>query len=95
MHRQVGDLAVSARDVAVSGLLVRHLVLPRGLAGSRQVIDFLAEEISRDTFLNIMDQYRPAWRAGELRELDRRVFRREVEEVREYAQARGLRRLQG
>jgi putative pyruvate formate lyase activating enzyme len=93
MHRQVGDLAVDARGVARSGLLVRHLVLPGGLAGSREVIDFLAEQISRDTFLNIMDQYHPAHRAGEFPQLRRRVLRHEVEEVREYARARGMRRL--
>jgi putative pyruvate formate lyase activating enzyme len=95
MHRQVGDLEVDGRGVAASGLLVRHLVLPRGLAGSREVIDFLAEEISRDTFLNVMDQYHPCWRAGEVHELDRRVYRQEVEEVRDYALARGLRRVTG
>ncbi len=93
MHRQVGDLRLGPRGVAVSGLLVRHLVLPRGLAGSRQVIDFLAGEISPDTFLNVMDQYHPDWRAGEIRELDRRVCRQEVQEVRDYARARGMRRL--
>ena len=95
MHRQVGDLAVDARGVARSGLLVRHLVLPGGLAGSKAVIDFLAERLSRDTYLNIMDQYHPAYRAGEFPALRRRVFRYEVEEVREYARSRGLRRLEG
>jgi putative pyruvate formate lyase activating enzyme len=95
MHRQVGDLKMDGRGVAVSGLLVRHLVLPRGLAGSRQVIDFLAGEISPDTWLNLMDQYHPAWRAGELHELGRRVYRQEVEEVRDYALSRGMRRLDG
>jgi putative pyruvate formate lyase activating enzyme len=93
MHRQVGDLRLDGRGVAASGLLVRHLVLPRGLAGSREVIDFLAEEISRDTFLNIMDQYHPAWRAAEVHELNRRVYREEVREVREYALARAMSRL--
>jgi putative pyruvate formate lyase activating enzyme len=91
MHRQVGDLVVNARGVAVSGLLVRHLVLPEGLAGSRAVIDFLAEHVSRSTFLNVMDQYHPAHRASELRELRRRVFAQEVREVAEYARAKGLR----
>jgi len=95
MHRQVGDLAVNDRGVAVSGLLVRHLVLPRGLAGSREVIDFLAEEISPDTFLNVMDQYHPAYRAAEVRELNRRVYRQEVEEVLAYARQKGLRRVTG
>jgi putative pyruvate formate lyase activating enzyme len=91
MHRQVGDLVVNARGVAVSGLLVRHLVLPEGLAGSRAVIDFLAEHVSRSTFLNVMDQYHPAHRASELRELRRRVSAQEVREVAEYARAKGLR----
>jgi putative pyruvate formate lyase activating enzyme len=95
MHRQVGDLAVDGRGVATSGLLVRHLVLPRGLAGSREVIDFLAEEISRDTFLNVMDQYHPAYHAGEVRELNRRVHRQEVQEVLDYARSKGLRRVMG
>ena len=95
MHRQVGDLAVDGRGVASSGLLVRHLVLPHGLAGSRQVIDFLAGEISRDTFLNVMDQYHPAWHAGEVHDLDRRVYRQEVEEVLDYARQKGMRRVMG
>jgi putative pyruvate formate lyase activating enzyme len=95
MHRQVGDLEVDARGVAVSGLLVRHLVLPRGLARSREVIDFLSEEISPDTCLNVMDQYHPAYHAGEVRALTRRVLRQEVEEVLAYARAKGLRRVMG
>jgi putative pyruvate formate lyase activating enzyme len=95
MHRQVGELAVDGRGVAVSGLLVRHLVLPRGLAGSREVIDFLAEEISRDTFLNVMGQYHPAWRAVGEQALDRRVYPQEVQEVRDYALARSMRRVMG
>ena len=95
MHRQVGELAVDGRGVAVSGLLVRHLVLPRGLAGSHGVIDFLSEEISPDTFLNVMDQYHPAYRAGEVRELNRRVYRQEIEEVLAYARGKGLRRVMG
>ena len=86
---------MDARGVAVSGLLVRHLVLPRGLAGSHGVIDFLSEEISLDTFLNVMDQYHPAHRAGEVRELHRRVYRQEIEEVLAYARGKGLRRVMG
>ena len=63
MHRQVGDLVLDGRGVAVRGLLVRHLVLPGGLAGSREAFRFLAEEVSRNTYLNIMAQYRPFFRA--------------------------------
>ncbi len=64
MHRQVGDLRIDQRGVARRGLLVRHLVLPEGLAGTAQVARFLAQEISRDTYINVMDQYRPAHRAA-------------------------------
>jgi putative pyruvate formate lyase activating enzyme len=63
MHRQAGDLVI--RDgIAVRGLLVRHLVLPENLAGSEVVLPWIAEEISRDTYVNIMDQYHPAWHAA-------------------------------
>jgi len=71
MHRQAGDLQVKS-GVAVRGLLVRHLVLPEGLAGSENVLRFLAEEISADTFVNIMAQYRPCHRARAYPELARR-----------------------
>jgi putative pyruvate formate lyase activating enzyme len=93
MHRQVGDLQMDGRGVATRGLLVRHLVLPGRIAGSEKVIDFIAAKISRDTYLNIMDQYHPAFQASEYKELKRRVFRQEVEEVVRYARQRGLTRL--
>jgi len=63
MHRQVGDLVLNERGLAVRGLLVRHLVLPHNLAGSDEAFRFLAEEVSRDTYLNVMAQYRPCFRA--------------------------------
>jgi putative pyruvate formate lyase activating enzyme len=90
MHRQVGDLRLDDRGVAVRGLLVRHLVLPGAAAGSEAVIDFLADRVSPNTFLNIMDQYHPAWKAADYAELRRRPLRREVEEVVDYARRRGL-----
>jgi putative pyruvate formate lyase activating enzyme len=64
MHRQVGDLSIDERGVAERGLFVRHLVLPDGLAGTAEVARFLADEVSRDTYINVMDQYRPAFRAA-------------------------------
>jgi putative pyruvate formate lyase activating enzyme len=64
MHRQVGDLVLDARGLAQRGLLVRHLVMPGGLAGTREVMRFLAREISPDTYVNIMPQYRPEGRAS-------------------------------
>jgi putative pyruvate formate lyase activating enzyme len=93
MHRQVGDLQMDGRGVATRGLLVRHLVLPGRIAGSEKVIDFIAAKVSRGTYLNIMDQYHPAFHASEYKELKRRVFRQEVEEVLQYARQRGLTRL--
>jgi putative pyruvate formate lyase activating enzyme len=59
MHRQVGDLVIRDGN-AVRGLLVRHLVLPDNLAGSDSILPWIAENISRDTYVNIMDQYHPA-----------------------------------
>ena len=90
MHRQVGDLRTNSRDVATRGLLVRHLVLPGDLAVSKAVIDFLADEISRHTYLNIMDQYHPCYHADEYRQLTRRVFRSEVDDVVSYARDKGM-----
>ncbi len=95
MHRQVGDLVLDAEGVAVRGLLVRHLVLPGGLAGSDSVFRFLAEEVSRDTWLNVMAQYRPAYRARLHPPLDRAPTPEEVAEARALAARYGLRRLEG
>jgi len=64
MHRQVGDLLTDKRGIATRGLLVRHLVLPRGIAGTSGVVKFIAEEISRNTYINIMDQYHPCYKAS-------------------------------
>ncbi len=90
MHRQVGDLRTNSRNVATRGLLVRHLVLPGDLAVSKAVIDFLADEISRHTYLNIMDQYHPCYHADEYQQLTRRVFRSEVDGVVSYARDKGM-----
>jgi putative pyruvate formate lyase activating enzyme len=59
MHRQVGDLVLDETGLAVTGLLVRHLIMPGGLAGSERAIAFLAADISKNTYVNIMNQYRP------------------------------------
>jgi putative pyruvate formate lyase activating enzyme len=93
MHRQVGDLALDERGIAQRGLLVRHLVLPGGLAGSDQVMEFLAREVSANTYLNIMDQYHPCYRAGEHPELARRITPEEYRAALDAAARHGLRRL--
>ena len=92
MQRQVGDLRVDRRGIATGGLLVRHLVLPNGLAGSERVLSFIASEISMDCYVNIMNQYRPCGRASEYSELNRRPTRDEYLSVVEYAHGLGLHR---
>ena len=92
MHRQVGDLEIDPDGIARRGLLVRHLVLPDGLAGTESAMRFLASEISRDTFVNIMDQYRPCHRASEIPALRRRIRRGEFEAALGAARDAGLHR---
>jgi putative pyruvate formate lyase activating enzyme len=93
MHRQVGDLQLDENGLATRGLLVRHLVLPGGLAGTAEVVRFLAEEISRDTYLNVMDQYRPSYKAHQYPELSRRITREEYQAAVRLALDAGLHRL--
>jgi len=93
MHRQVGDLTLDEANVARRGLLIRHLVLPEGLAGTEQTLTFIAKEVSRDTYLNLMDQYRPCFQAHQFPGLDRRPNRSELHVARRIAKRLGLHRL--
>ncbi|MEW5899788.1 MAG: radical SAM protein [Bacillota bacterium] len=93
MHRQVGDLQINEKGVATRGLLIRHLVMPGNLARTEAVMKFIAEEISPDTFVNIMDQYYPAHEARKYPELSRRITREEYREAVRIARAAGLRRI--
>lgn len=93
MHRQVGDLSLDADGVALAGLLVRHLVLPDELAGSAKVLAFIAEKVSPDTYVNVMDQYRPCARASLVPALGRPISPAEFREAMAAAKAVGLRRL--
>jgi putative pyruvate formate lyase activating enzyme len=93
MHRQVGDLVVDNRGIALRGLLVRHLVLPEGLAGTEEVVRFLVEEISPNTYTNIMAQYYPCFQAQEHPPLDRRITQEEHKKAVKAAREAGLRRL--
>lgn len=93
MHRQTGDLKLDERGIAHRGLLVRHLVLPERKAGSREILRFIAREISKDTYVNIMDQYRPCYNAQAFPELSRRASAVAMEEVFKWAAQEGLHRL--
>lgn len=92
MHRQVGDLKINDNGVAERGLLIRHLVLPNGIAESERVLRFIAEEISGDSYVNIMDQYYPAYKASDYSEIDRRITGEEFKEVIVVARKLGLNR---
>ena len=92
MHCQVGDLVLDERGLAQRGLLVRHLVMPGGLAGTPDVAKFLADEISRETYLNLMAQYHPAYKASEHPPLDRRITPKEYAEAVAVCRAAGLHR---
>lgn len=93
MHRQVGDLVVDDDGIARRGLLVRHLVLPNGLAGTGTAMRFLAEEVSPATYVNLMDQYRPCYRAADHAELARRPTQAELDEAVRLARQAGITRL--
>lgn len=96
MHRQVGDLVIDRRGLAQRGLLVRHLILPNGLAGTAEVARFLAEQVSPNTYLNLMDQYRPAFNVrrnpSQYPRLARPITRQEFDEAVRLARAAGLHR---
>jgi len=85
MHRQVGDLTINPKGIAEKGLLIRHLVMPNGVASSEAVLRFIAEEISVRSYVNIMDQYRPEYRAREYPEINRRITQIEYLEATQWA----------
>lgn len=93
MYRQVGDLTLSETGIAQRGLLVRHLVLPEDLAGSKRTLEFIANEISTDTYLNLMGQYRPCFQADRYAGIARSPTRAEMATVKEEAKQLGLHRL--
>jgi len=95
MHRQVGDLELDEHGVAKRGLLVRHLVLPNGIAGTEGVVRFLAQEISLNTYLNVMAQYYPSHRAFKIPALSHPLTRQEFAEAVNLAREYGLERLDG
>jgi len=92
MHRQVGDLKMDREGIAKRGLLIRHLVMPEDVAGSRKVLEFIAKNISKNTYMSIMAQYHPAHLAFEFPELSRRISKREYDAVLKMANELGLER---
>jgi putative pyruvate formate lyase activating enzyme len=93
MHRQVGDLVIDDSGIARKGLLVRHLVLPRGMAGTGEIMGFIAGRISTNTYVNIMPQYRPCGRAAEVDGLEGYPSRGDFEAALTAARDAGITRL--
>ncbi len=93
MHRQVGDLAMDTHDLAYQGLLVRHLVLPKGLAGTSRVMTFIATQISTNTYVNVMSQYRPCGEASQTAGLERSITTAEFKNAIAQTRQAGITRL--
>ena len=93
MHRQVGVLQIDAAGMARRGLLIRHLVLPGGLAGTRDIMRFIAQKLSPDSYVNIMSQYRPCGRAAEVKGLDSYLAPEEYKNAVRAAMEEGIIRL--
>lgn len=93
MHSQVGDLILDSHGIAERGLLVRHLVMPHGVSGTKEVMEFIAQEISPHTYVNVMDQYRPCGSAYQDDFINRRISGKEYSEALTWAHDAGLKRL--
>ena len=96
MHEQVGELRVDENGLALRGVIVRHLVMPGLLDDTGEIVRWLAEELSPDTYVNVMDQYYPAWKAkteARFSEINRGICESEFEQALAYAQKAGLWRL--
>ncbi len=91
MHRQVGDLVVNSEGIAERGLLIRHLVLPGGLAGTGKIVEYISR-LSKNSYVNIMAQYRPEYRALKYPELSGRISSKEFKDAISLAEEVGLSR---
>jgi putative pyruvate formate lyase activating enzyme len=90
MHRQVGVAKPAEDGLMYRGLMIRHLVMPNRVSGTREVIGWIAENLPKDTYVNIMSQYRPTYKAGDYPEINRRITREEYREAVGWAREAGL-----
>lgn len=93
MHRQVGDLVTDESGIARRGLLIRHLVLPNNLAGTRGIMRFIARSISPNSYVNIMPQYRPCGTAAEIKALSTPLSQKDYKRALQTAREEGIKRL--
>jgi putative pyruvate formate lyase activating enzyme len=90
MHSQVGAARAADDGLMYRGLMIRHLVMPSGVGGTRQIVEWIAENLPKETYLNIMSQYRPIHKAFDYPEIARPITREEYAEAVEWARAAGL-----
>jgi putative pyruvate formate lyase activating enzyme len=90
MHRQVGVARSASDGLMYRGVMIRHLVMPNRVAGTKQIVEWIASNLSKDTYLNLMSQYRPMFKAGDYEEISRRLTRAEYAEAVEWAREAGL-----
>lgn len=90
MHRQVGVANPAEDGIMYRGLMIRHLVLPNGISGTEQVVQWVAENLSKDTWFHLMAQYTPSYKAHQFKELSRRITRAEHQSAIEQAREAGL-----
>jgi putative pyruvate formate lyase activating enzyme len=90
MHRQVGVAKPAEDGLMYRGLMIRHLVMPNRVSGARRVIDWIVGNLPKNTYVNLMSQYRPMYKAFDYPEISRRLTRAEYTEVVEYAKWAGL-----
>lgn len=93
MHSQVGDLQIDGSGTAVTGLLVRHLLMPDSMKETEQILTFIARSLSKNTYVNIMDQYRPCGEAHRYKKLHRPVSNEEFQKALDFARHVGLNRI--
>jgi putative pyruvate formate lyase activating enzyme len=90
MHRQVGVAKPGRDGLMRRGLMIRHLVMPNGVSGTKEVIGWIGANLPKDTYVNIMSQYRPMYRAIEYPEISRRITPQEYEKAIRWAREAGL-----
>ena len=90
MHQQVGVAHPAPDDLMYRGLMVRHLVMPNGVSGTKAVVELIAQNLAKETYLNLMSQYMPAFMASQYLQLTPRITRSEYSEAVEWARAKGL-----
>ena len=91
MHRQVGIAKINNEGIIKRGLIIRHLVLPNNISGTKKIMHFIHDEISPDTYISLMSQYAPYYKASQLKEISRRISLDEYEEAKSIMEKYGLR----